>query len=254
MAGFVNYVKNLYEFHSVLTEAHAHGIAQQIMHINKDIIDTTQAFYFNDMFSLRVKCNVNSFLECYMGWKAFKPIEYGEIFLETKIIYALQQGALDTLKSIKEEYKSDSKFTDIMNEVLDDYDKAYAQCKDCNNRIKYIGDNLNVIFYKDMLVNDLKRAVNAKALKKEEIYSKIVDTCFGIFLNDRMGNKKYKDVIEFLFCSEIIGYSFGTGKDTRLASVAGKEMPYRKIYDFFYYIIAKEYKRRMDESNEKQSG
>lgn len=80
LVGFVNYVQYLYEFHSTLTDAHARGIAQQIMHVNKDIIDTTQSFYFNDMFSLKVKCKVNGFLECYLGWKAFKPIEYREVF------------------------------------------------------------------------------------------------------------------------------------------------------------------------------
>lgn len=83
LAGFVNYVQNLYGFHNVNTEAHAHKIAQQIMHVNKDIIDNTQSFYFNDMFDLEVKCKVNSFLEKYMGWKAFRPIEYEEVFLET---------------------------------------------------------------------------------------------------------------------------------------------------------------------------
>ena len=173
LAGFVNYVQNLYEFHSVLTNAHAHGIAQQVMHVNKDIIDTTQSFYFNDMFSMKVKCKVNGFLECYLGWKAFKPIEYGEIFLETELIYALQQGALEALNSIKEEYKSDSKFTDIMNEMMDDYDKTYAQCKERNNRIKYIGDNLNVIFYKDILVNDLTRVVNAEILTRKKFILKL---------------------------------------------------------------------------------
>lgn len=105
-----------------------------------------------------------------MGWKAFKPIEYGEIFLETELIYALQQGALEALNSIKEEYKSDSKFTDIMNEMMDDYDKTYAQCKERNNRIKYIGDNLNVIFYKDILVNDLTRVVNAEILTRKNSF------------------------------------------------------------------------------------
>lgn len=63
-----------------MTESHAHEIARQIRNVNKDIIDTTQSFYFNDMFSVEVKCKVNGFLESYIGWKAFRLIEYGEIF------------------------------------------------------------------------------------------------------------------------------------------------------------------------------
>ena len=68
-----------------------------------------------------------------------------------------------------------------------------------------------------------------------------MDTCFGIFLNDRMGSKKYKDVIEFLFYSEIIGYRFGTEQAMRFANDAGKEMSYKMIYDFFYAMIVEEY-------------
>ncbi|WP_154651855.1 hypothetical protein [Megasphaera massiliensis] len=56
-----------------------------------------------------------------------------------------------------------------------------------------------------------------------------------------MGSKKYKDVIEFLFYSEIIGYRFGTEQAMRLANDAGKEMSYKMIYDFFYAMIVEEY-------------
>ncbi|WP_287769830.1 hypothetical protein [Megasphaera sp.] len=253
LVGFVNYVQYLYEFHSVWTEVHVRGIAQQIMHVNKDIIDTTQSFYFNDMFSLKVKCKVNGFLECYLGWKAFKPIEYREVFLETKNIYALQKEALEALKCIKEEYKNDPKITGIMNEMLLNHDSLEKQCEESSNRIKYIGDNLIFIFHATPILANLTKTVNTEIFKKEEIYSKIVDICFGIFLNEKMSSKKYKDVVEFLFYSEITRCRFGTEHAMRLANVAGKEMSYKMVYDFFYSIIAKEYTRRMDEANEKQS-
>lgn len=108
-----------------------------------------------------------------LGMESFQAYRIWRDFLETELIYALQQGALEALNSIKEEYKSDSKFTDIMNEMMDDYDKTYAQCKERNNRIKYIGDNLNVIFYKDILVNDLTRVVNAEILTRKKFILKL---------------------------------------------------------------------------------
>lgn len=253
LSGFVNYVQYLYEFHSVLTEAHAHGIARQIMHVNKDIIDTTQSFYFNDMFSLAVKCKVNGFLECYMGWKAFKPIEYEEIFLETKNIYALQKEALETLKCIKEEYKNNSKITDIMNEMLVNYEGLMTHCEKSNNRIKYIGENLSFIFYATPLLNSLAKSVNTEILNRQEIYSVIIEKCFRIFLTDDIDNERYHGVTEFLFYSEIIQLSIKTEQGIKLVNEAGEDMSYRKVSDFFHTIIVKEYERRMDETNEKQS-
>ena len=253
LVGFVNYVQYLYEFHSTLTDAHARGIAQQIMHVNKDIIDTTQSFYFNDMFSLKVKCKVNGFLECYLGWKAFKPIEYREVFLETKNIYALQKEALEALKCIKEEYKNDSKITGIMNEMLLNHDSLEKQCEESSNRIKYIGDNLIFIFHATPVLANLTKAVNTEIFKKEEIYSKIVEVCFGIFLNDNMISKRYEEERDFLFYSEINRMSITTEQGIKLVNEVGEEMSYRKIYDFFHTIIVKEYERRMDETNEKQS-
>lgn len=253
LVGFVNYVQYLYEFHSTLTDAHARGIAQQIMHVNKDIIDTTQSFYFNDMFSLKVKCKVNGFLECYLGWKAFKPIEYREVFLETKNIYALQKEALEALKCIKEEYKNDSKITGIMNEMLLNHDSLEKQCEESSNRIKYIGDNLIFIFHATPVLANLTKAVNTEIFKKEEIYSKIVEVCFCIFLNDNMISKRYEEERDFLFYSEINRMSITTEQGIKLVNEVGEEMSYRKIYDFFHTIIVKEYERRMDETNEKQS-
>lgn len=251
LSGFVNYVQYLYEFHSALTDAHVHGIAQQIMHVNKDIIDTTQSFYFNDMFSLAVKCKVNGFLECYMGWKAFKPVEYGEIFLETKNIYVLQQEALETLKCIKEEYKNNSKITDIMNEMMVNYDGLVTHCEKSNHRIKYIGENLNFIFHATPLLDSLAQSVNTEILNRQEIYSLVIEKCFRIFLTDDIDNERYHGVTEFLFYSEIIEFSIKTGQGIKLVNAAGEDMSYRKVYDFFHTFIFKEYERRMDEKNGK---
>lgn len=248
LAGFANYVQNLYDFHSVMTESHAREIARQIRNVNKDIIDTTQSFYFNDMFSVEVKCKVNGFLESYIGWKAFRLIEYGEIFLETKNIYALQQVALDALNCIKEEYKSDSKITDMMKDILADYDYLYAQCKENNNRIRYIGNNLSFMFLTTPIVNYLRGSFNTEILEREEVHSNIVDACFGVFLNDKMCSKQYQDVIKFLFYSEIITCK---RRLNQLVNNEGEEMSYTRIYDFFYAMIAEKYEQRINKRNEK---
>lgn len=255
LAGFVNYVQNLYSFHNVNTEAHAYEIAQQIMRINKDIIDTTQSFYFNDMFDLEVKCKVNSFLEKYMGWKAFRPIKYEEVFLETQNVYELQMKALEVLDCIKEKYKNDDKINQIMNKALENYDDVYTQCADGNNRVKYIGNNLNFLFYTTPLLKDLTDFVNTEVLKEEEIYPKIINKCFRIFLNGKMHNKRYSEVEDFLFYSEIVDFENEASKVKKisgdLVNTEGEKIPYRQVYDFFYSIIGDIYVRRLEESSKK---
>lgn len=255
LAGFVNYVQNLYSFHNVNTEAHAYEIAQQIMRINKDIIDTTQSFYFNDMFDLEVKCKVNSFLEKYMGWKAFRPIKYEEVFLETQNVYELQMKALEVLDCIKEKYKNDDKINQIMNKALENYDDVYTQCADGNNRVKYIGNNLNFLFYTTPLLKDLTDFVNTEVLKEEEIYPKIINKCFRIFLNGKMHNKRYSEVEDFLFYSEIVDFENEASKVKKfsgdLVNTEGEKIPYRQVYDFFYSIIGDIYLHRMEESSKK---
>lgn len=255
LAGFVNYVQNLYGFHNVNTEAHAHEIAQQIMHVNKDIIDTTQSFYFNDMFDLEVKCKVNSFLETYIGWKAFRPIKYEEVFLETQNIYELQMKALEVLDCVKEKYKNDDKISQIMNKALKYYDAVYTQCAEGNNRVKYIGNNLNFLFYTTPLLKDLINFVNTEVLKEEEIYPKIINKCFRIFLNGKIHDKRYFEVEDFLFYSEIVDFENKASKVKKfsgnLINTEGEKIPYRQVYDFFYSIIGDIYVRRLEESSKK---
>lgn len=255
LAGFVNYVQNLYGFHNVNTEAHVHEIAQQIMHINKDIIDTTQPFYFNDMFDLEVKCKVNSFLEKYMGWKAFRAIEYEEVLLETQNIYELQLKALEALNCIKEKYKNDDKINYIMNRALESYNDVYNQCKNSNERIKYIGNNLNYIFYETPILEDLTRSVSPEILKEKEIYPQIINKCFRIFLNGKMYDKRYSEVEDFLFYSKIDDSKNEASQDgvflSNLINTEGEKISCRQVYDFFYSIIGDIYLHRMEESSKK---
>lgn len=255
LAGFVNYVQNLYGFHNVNTEAHAHKIAQQIMHVNKDIIDNTQSFYFNDMFDLEIKCKVNSFLEKYMGWKAFRPIEYEEVFLETQNIYELQMKALEALECIKEKYKNDDKINHIMNKALEHYDNINNQCINMNSRIKYIGNNLNFIFYETPILKQLTDFVDTSVLKKEEIYPKIINRCFRIFLNDEISDRCYHGVGDFLFYSEIVDFASEANKvknfSVDLINTEGEKIPYKQVRDFFYFIIGDIYMQRMKECSKK---
>ena len=255
LAGFVNYIQNLYGFHNVNTEAHAHEIAQQIMHVNKDIIDTTQSFYFNDMFDLEVKCKVNSFLEKYMGWKAFRPIKYEEIFLETQNIYELQLKALEALDCIKEKYENDDKINQIMHRALEHYNNVYTQCVNGNNRVKYVGNNLNFLFYTTPILEDLTNFVNTEVLKKEEVYPKIINKCFRIFLNGEIHDNRYSEVKDFLFYSEIVDFENEASKVKKISgdliNTEGEKIPYRQVYDFFYSIIGDIYLHRMEESSKK---
>lgn len=68
-----------------------------------------------------------------------------------------------------------------------------------------------------------------------------------------MISKRYEEERDFLFYSEINRMSITTEQGIKLVNEVGEEMSYRKIYDFFHTIIVKEYERRMDETNEKQS-
>lgn len=255
LAGFVNYVQNLYGYHNVNTEAHAYEIAQQIMHVNKDIIDTTQSFYFNDMFDLEIKSKVNSFLETYIGWKAFRPIKYEEVFLETKNIYGLQMKALQALDCIKENYKNDSKIDNIMSGALKNFNNIKNQCKNNNDKIKYVGNNLNFLFYTTPILKDLTTFVNTEVLNEEEVYPQIINKCFRIFLNGKVHDECYSEVKDFLFYSEFVDFSSEVNQVKKLSgdliNTEGERIPYEQVRDFFYFIIGDIYIQRMNEYNKK---
>lgn len=96
---------------------------------------------------------------------------------------------------------------------------------------------------------------NAKVLKKEEFYPQIINKCFRIFLNGKMHDKRYSEVEDFLFYSEIVDFENEASKVKKISgdliNTEGEKIPYRQVCDFLYSIIGDIYLHRMEESSKK---
>ena len=94
IAGFVNYIQFILKYHDTYEISTVREIIRQIEYIDKNTLNTTQSFYFNKQFDKAIAVEISRFFMQYVGWKAFKITDPSEVFLETELIYNLQNQAL----------------------------------------------------------------------------------------------------------------------------------------------------------------
>ncbi|KMO87215.1 hypothetical protein AB840_04090 [Megasphaera cerevisiae DSM 20462] len=260
LAGFVNYIRFLYRYHKIYTTSQVEEIIGQIQNINKNLLNSTESFYFNDQFDLKTIIKINSFFERYIGWRAFKIIDLTEIFLETGNLCNLQKKALEALTVIRDEYgKSDKKIKKILDSSLRNMEEISRTCDEDEKKLRYIGSNLCYIFSISEIQNNLKNFGNEEVIKWEEVKKCIIVKCYKIFLSGDMKDKNYNEAIQFLFDCQIIDWGYkdekkddekDDGKKSIIFStIDNKNMEWEIIKPFFQSIIGKLMLDRMDSNH-----
>ena len=139
----------------------------------------------------------------YVGWKAFKITDPSEVFLETELIYNLQNQALKILDIIKVKVRDNPALCQLIIPALNEMDPISDNCNtDCRN-LEHIGKNLSFIFSFKEARDDLLNSINKDMVTWNELYQIIISLCYQHFLNDTIKQGVYLEVKKFLFCDEI---------------------------------------------------
>lgn len=214
--GFSLYLENILEVHNAVTGYEIRGALKEIKNADKDLIDNTQDFYFNN-FDSDIRRSLLDFFEDYIGWKGFKVISIGDIFRNVNYMYMLQQETLFTLILISESetWKSNLALDEIesFKRKYNDYKKITEQ----RRKLIKIGYNLDFLADNNSFLEKARnRACKfhphlARKISFQNIKTVMVILCYQmIYLYDfdkRDKNDKFEEVINVLFFERIINIS-----------------------------------------------
>ena len=70
LIGFIDFVQ-YFRLHDILSPIDCQHIMSQVPSLNKRMIDTTNQFFYNPLFSDKERLAISNFLKLYMGWQGF---------------------------------------------------------------------------------------------------------------------------------------------------------------------------------------
>lgn len=151
LVGVYYYLENLYNVHSTVDTEITMNLITNIKNTDKNIIDTTNQFFFNSNFTTNVNTNLSYFIKSYIEWRGYKILNETDIFIEARKICIVKNNILEALKTILTDYKNDKKIESIIALSLYDINIRLDKTLEEINKTTYIYHNLNFLFFSESI-------------------------------------------------------------------------------------------------------
>lgn len=99
LIGFIDFVQ-YFRLHDILSPIDCQHIMSQVPSLNKRLIDTTNPFFYNPLFSDKERLAISNFLKLYMGWQGFNVTKDSEKLKEISFMLEIQIKAVDAVSEI----------------------------------------------------------------------------------------------------------------------------------------------------------
>lgn len=99
LIGFIDFVQ-YFRLHDILSPIDCQHIMSQVPSLNKRLIDTTNQFFYNPLFSDKERLAISNFLKLYMGWQGFNVTKDSEKLKEISFMLEIQIKAVDAVSEI----------------------------------------------------------------------------------------------------------------------------------------------------------
>lgn len=99
LIGFIDFVQ-YFRLHDILSPIDCQHIMSQVPSLNKKLIDTTNQFFYNPLFSDKERLAISNFLKLYMGWQGFNVTKDSEKLKEISFMLEIQIKAVDAVSEI----------------------------------------------------------------------------------------------------------------------------------------------------------
>ncbi|WP_270399824.1 hypothetical protein [Mitsuokella multacida] len=219
---FANWITIRLRYHDY-TNDNLIGLYTSIGSFERDIIDDTKSFFFNDKFDLEVVENVGKAISQYKSWKSFNIIVPEEIFLYLSLLFEAECTVLKTLKQIDAKYANDERVAQMIKPLYsasdenNNIDRSIDHAGKCLDKLKYICNNLTFIFTDENISSELSRRFYTEEIRDDNpgininylaIRNTIVGKLFLLFLNDMecqggIHNFQYDNTYHALFDYEL---------------------------------------------------
>lgn len=206
------------------------GLYTSIVGLERDIIDDTKTFFFNDKFDLDVVENISKSISQYKSWKSFNIIVPEEIFLYLLLLFEAECTVLKTLKQIGIKYADDERVVKMVEPLYgtsdenNNIDKRIIHASENADKLEYVCNNLNLIFTNENISSELSRCFHTEGLKDAnpgshisyiDVRNTIVAKLFLLSFNDmeRLGgihDFRYNNTYQALFDYELQGETLET--------------------------------------------
>ncbi len=219
---FANWITIRLRYHDY-TKDNLMGLYTSIGGFERNIIDDTKSFFFNDKFDLEVVENIGKAISQYKSWKSFNIIVPEEIFLYLSLLFEAECTVLKTLKQIDTKYANDERVAQMIKPLYsasdenNNIDRKIDHADKYSDKLKYICNNLTLIFTDENISSELTRRFRTEEIRDANpgtninylvIRNTIVGKLFLLFLNDmeRQGgihNFRYDNTYHALFEYEL---------------------------------------------------
>lgn len=229
LVAFANWIIIRLRYHDY-TRDNLLGLYTSIVGFERDIIDDTKPFFFNDKFDLDVVENISKSISQYKSWKSFNIIVPEEIFLYLSLLFEAECTVLKTLKQIGIKYANDervAKMIELLYSTSDEnnnIDKRIIHASENADKLEYICNNLTLIFTNENISSELSKCFYTEKLKEAnpeshisyiDMRNTIVAKLFLLSFNDmeRLGgihDFRYDNIYHVLFDYELQGETLET--------------------------------------------
>lgn len=245
LGGFVNYLQYFCKFNSAYDSNEYGGIVERIAHIDKNVLDISQQFFYNNNLHEEVKVKLYSFIENYVGWKGFKPLLYAETFNELNLIIDLQKDAIEVLDEILKCYDQEPQIINLISNIAVVRKEIYDQCNDDQKNMKYIGPNLLYLFNDRYVSAVLKRKFDLTIFGWDEIQKLIVAECFKHIISNNFHTVINFDAGKILFFEEIKATTFCANDFVKLETIEDKTIKANDMVMYLYNLVSSEYDKKL---------
>lgn len=229
LVAFANWIIIRLRYHDY-TRDNLLGLYTSIVGFERDIIDDTKPFFFNDKFDLDVVENISKSISQYKSWKSFNIIVPEEIFLYLSLLFEAECTVLKTLKQIGIKYANDERVAKMIEPLYstsdenNNIDKRIIHASENADKLEYICNNLTLIFTNENISSELSKCFYTEKLKEAnpgshisyiDMRNTIVAKLFLLSFDDmeRLGgihDFRYDNIYHALFDYELQGETLET--------------------------------------------
>lgn len=233
LIGFIDFVQ-YFRLHDILSPIDCQHIMSQVPSLNKRLIDTTNQFFYNPLFSDKEHLAISNFLKLYMGWQGFNVTKDSEKLKEISFMLEIQIKAVDAVSEIYG--VCCPKMDEAIKQYIEDAPTIKKEGTILMDHFNHAYENFSVLFENEDFIRYMFP-------RRKLAYDKFQNLILGLMYQKAAQIDAYRgpdDEIEnFLFNTEIKSIdiiklaAFNGGKTFTLKEIAGyfekKLRPYNAV-------------------------
>ncbi|MEE0338163.1 hypothetical protein [Acidaminococcus fermentans] len=221
LIGFIDFVQ-YFRLHDILSPIDCQHIMSQVPSLNKRMIDTTNQFFYNPLFSDKERLAISNFLKLYMGWQGFNVTKDSEKLKEISFMLEIQVTAIDAVSMIYGRYHPSADAD--MEKAINSYSVIKKESKILMEHFSHAYDNFSILLENEDFVRYM---FPRRKLADDKFQNLILGLMYQKAAQIDAYRGPHDEIENFLFNTEIMSIDIVhlaafNGKDTfTLKEIAG---------------------------------